>query len=110
VIACADGELAEAEVERFVQTVINAKTLPRVAPERLEAMFRDVCQAIFTDVADGRARALEAIAQVKGDAQRVDLVVRAAQVAVVADEKLRKAEERALAQICETLGLDPKGH
>ncbi len=107
-VACADGELAQAEVDRFVDTVISSNKLPRVDPKRLEAIFRDLCQAIFTDADDGRGRALEAVAKVRGDEARAKLVVHAGQVALVADAKLNEAEENALAELCTTLGLDPK--
>jgi tellurite resistance protein TerB len=106
-IACADGELAESEVERFVETVISSDLLPKVDAKRLEASFRDLCQAIFSDVDEGRRRALGAVERVKGDPQKAELVVRAGQVAVVADERLRPPEENTLREICERLGLDP---
>jgi tellurite resistance protein TerB len=106
-IACADGDLAEAEVERFVETVISSDLLPKVDARRLETSFRDVCQAIFTDVEEGRRRALQALEHVKADPQKADLVVRASQIAVVADGRLKVPEENALRDICERLGLDP---
>lgn len=107
-IACADGELAESEVDRFVETVISSDALPKVDASRLEASFRDLCQAIFTDFEEGRRRALDAVERVKGDPQKAELVVRAGQVAVVADERLQPPEEAALREICERLGLDPE--
>ncbi|MFW6050829.1 MAG: TerB family tellurite resistance protein [Myxococcota bacterium] len=106
-IACADGELAESEVDRFVETVIASDALPNVDAGRLETSFRDLCQAIFTDFEEGRRRALAAVARVKGDPRKAELVVRAGQVAVVADERLQPPEENALREICGALGLDP---
>ncbi|MFW5876567.1 MAG: TerB family tellurite resistance protein [Myxococcota bacterium] len=107
-IACADGELAQSEVDRFVETVISSDALPKVDAGRLEASFRDLCQAIFTDFEEGRRRALDAVERVKGDPQKAELVVRAGQIAVVADERLQPPEETALREICERLGLDPE--
>lgn len=110
IIACADGELAEAEVDRFVETVLASDAFAKVDASRLEGVFRDVCQAIFGDFEEGRRHALAAVEGVKGDPAKAELVVRAAQVAVVADERLRAPEENALRQVCETLGLDPKAY
>jgi tellurite resistance protein TerB len=109
-IACADGELAEAEVERFIETAITSDALPKVDAKRLEASFRDLCQAFFTDVEEGRTRAFAALDRVKDDPRKAELVIRAAQIAVVADERLRPVEENTLREICQRLGLDPAAY
>jgi len=43
----------------------------------------------------------------KGAPEGRELVLRAAPIAIVADEKLEAVEETALGRVCEALGVDP---
>lgn len=107
VVACADGEVAESEIEMFLDMVKDIRAFASVHIDQLERHFRDLADAILVDFEDGRRLALEAIATVKDDDKHKALVVSAAQIAIVADERLQEREEVALGQICEVLGLDP---
>jgi tellurite resistance protein len=106
VVACADGELAESEVESFVRFVHESPAVARLGSVALERLFRDLCDAILVDFTTGRIRALEAIAAVKDDADHRALVMHAAEVAIMADDKLRKAEQVALMAIAKSAGVD----
>ncbi|MEM9493323.1 MAG: TerB family tellurite resistance protein [Myxococcota bacterium] len=106
-VACADGVLDEKEVDMFLDMVRDSNAFTRVDLAALEQHFRNLATAILGDFEAGRKRALEEIAAARGNDKHTALVVSAAQIAIVADEKLRAREEVALRQICEVLGLDP---
>jgi tellurite resistance protein len=106
VVACADGELAPSEVEGFVAFVRENPAVARLGADALERLFRDLCDAILADLYTGRARALEAVAAVKGEPRHAELVVHAARVATMADDKLRKVEQVALMAIGKSAGVD----
>ena len=110
VVACADGELAESEVDMFVDMVRDTRAFAKVDLRALQQHFRELACAMIADFDEGRQLAYQAIAAVKGDDRCTALVVSAAQIAIVADRKLRKREEVLLGQICEVLGLDPAAY
>ena len=107
VVACSDGSLDESEIEIFLDMIKDTRAFAKVDLGALEQHFRALGQAIEADFEAGRRRAFEEIALVKGYDKRTALVVSAAQIAILADSKLRAAEETALRQICGVLGLDP---
>lgn len=104
-IASADGEIVESEVDGLVTTVISTRTLPRIDAEQLENCFRDLGQALLTSVEDGRA--LDAIRAVAGDPRKAELVAHAAYYAMVADGRVHKPEQNALQELCRMLNVDP---
>jgi len=103
-IVTSDGDVAASEIESFVDSVITSKRLPKVDVGALESAFRSLCEALMAG-GDGRARALEAIAQVGGDQRTAELVKHAAHVAVEADGVVREAEKDVLVEIDRALGL-----
>lgn len=106
-VACADGEVAEAEVERFV-ALTHQDAFRRLELARLEPAFRDLTKAMLADFAEGKRLALEAVSAVKDDASAAELTVSAAQIAIVADHRLKASEEAVLAEICQALEIDPE--
>ena len=109
-MACADAEVADSEVERFVETIRSSAVFSTVDLDALEQQFRSLTSAVLNDFEQGRARALEAIGRVRGDADAAVQVIRAAQVAMVADGQLHEAEEAILRNLCIFLGLDPESY
>lgn len=107
VVACADGCLDESEIQMFLDLIKDTREFAKVDRGALEQHFRALGKAIVADFDEGRRRALQEIALVKGYNDRTALVVSAAQIAIIADAKLQEVEEAALRQICEVLGLDP---
>lgn len=107
VVACSDGTLDESEIEIFLDMIKDTRAFAKVDLGALEQHFRALGRAIEADFEAGRRRAFEEIALVKGYDKRTALVVSAAQIAILADSRLQAAEETALRQICEILGLDP---
>ncbi len=106
VVACADGDLSRSELDRFVRFVHDHEAFRGLAVGTLVRLFRDLCDAIFADFDIGRGGALAAVSALKGTPE-ADIVMHAAQVATLADDKLRKVEQVTLAIIAEALGLDP---
>jgi tellurite resistance protein len=108
VVATADGDVADVEIERFLQVVrARADVFPALDLERLEDSFRDLAQALLTDPEDGRRRALAAIAAVRGDPKHRDLVLAAARIAVLADDRVQGCEQRVLTDVRAALGVAP---
>lgn len=107
-VASSDGEIAESEVVRFLSLVEGSGHFPALDRAALEPRFRAIAEAMAADYESGRDRALSAIAGVKGDEEATQLVISAAQIAIVADEALADAEETVLDQICRLLGVDPE--
>jgi tellurite resistance protein len=110
-VACADGNLEEAEIETFLDMVREMRVFHHVNLATLEAQFRHLGRAILDDFEEGRRHALQEIALLKkGDPKQTALVVSAAQIAIVSNSQLADAEELVLQQICEALGLDPAAY
>ncbi len=103
-VATADVEIAEAEVQRFLQMVRSDSTFQRVSADVLEPHFRELTRAMLDNPQRERDRALALIRETSP--QHAELIVAAAQMAIVADEHLMNVEELALREICEAVGLD----
>lgn len=109
-IACADANLGEKEIERFRELLRNSEACSEFDLDALEASFLKMSKAMLEDFSAAKHRALEAIARVRDDETSSRLVIQAAQVALVADGVLNEVEEYMLAEICRTLGVDPEEH
>ena len=107
VVACADGELAESEINMFLDMIKDTRAFAKVDVTSLGQHFRQLARAILSDFEAGQRLAYEAIAEVKQNDKHTALVVSAAQIAIVADARLQDREEQILSQICSILGLDP---
>ena len=108
-VTCSDGNVTDAEVARFLELVKTNDRFPFINPKLLEAVFRDLTKALFDDPVRGRKLAFGAIEKFKGDHDRAELIIRAAQIGVVADGILEEVEETVLGQICWAVGVDPEG-
>lgn len=108
IVATADGDVVEEEMNRFLEVLQDqAEVFPQLDMESVERLFRDLCNAILTDPEGGRQHALSEIAQVKGQPTHQELVRSAAQIAVLADQRVQRNEELSVAEICTALGIDP---
>ena len=106
-VAAADGELANSEVDEFVELLRSkSDVFTSIDFDSLELAFRDLADSLIADPEQGRARACECIARMKGDAKRCELVRSAAAIAVAADGLVRAPEEAAMQNICVALGLE----
>jgi tellurite resistance protein len=106
-VAAADGELAKSEIEEFVELLRNkADLFAGIDFNAIEVAFRDLADSLVADPEQGRLRACECIARVKGDVYKSELVRSGAAIALAADGRLRAPEEAAMQDICTALGLD----
>ncbi|MEM8607439.1 MAG: TerB family tellurite resistance protein [Myxococcota bacterium] len=106
-VASADGELATSEVDGFVQLLRDkASVFSNVDFDALEGSFRELTDALIANPDDGRLRALDCVAGVRGDATKSELVRSAAAIALAADGRVRAPEEAAVKEIHRVLGLD----
>ena len=106
-VAAADGELAKSEVDQFVDLLRGkSDVFTGVDFSALEQAFRDLAASLIADPEQGRLRACDCIARVKGDAARCELVRSGAAIAIAADGRVRAPEESAMRDICNALGLE----
>jgi len=106
IVAAADGDLARAEADRFLQLLRTHEAL--FAPLNLdhaEPVFRDLAGAVFSDPPAGRKTALAIIAAVADNDTYCELVRSAAEIALTADARRLDAEQVMLNEICKTLGI-----
>lgn len=103
-VAVADGDLAQAEIDRFSELMKEQAELlnPRVV-DRIDALFSDIGGAILSDPDAGRAKALQLIGNIKSNRTYCDLVHSAAEIAIVADNRELVSERETLEQICKAM-------
>ena len=107
VVAVADGDLAQSEIDKFIQMIGAQEDL--VAPigiDRIRLLFRDIGSAIMSDPIAGREHALELIAAVKSNTNYCELVRSAAEIAVVADNRELASEQAVMKVICNAMGIE----
>jgi len=107
-VAVADGELAKSEADEFVELLRSkSDVFSSVDFDALELLFRDLTDALIGDPEQGRVRACDCIARMKGDPAKCELVRSGAAIAVAADGHVRAPEQAAMQEICAALGLEP---
>ena len=106
-VAAADGELATAEVNEFMRLLREKESVfASVDFDALEGSFRELADALIANPDDGRLRALDCVAGVRGDPTKSELVRGAAAIALAADGRMRAPEEAAVREVERVLGLD----
>ena len=109
-VALADGQMDHREENRFLKFIENT---PELGPSTLEdarVLWAALTKTLRADYATGVDIAHREIRRMVGLRSESDLVVRAAQIAIVADGTLVPAEEAALRRICSTLGVNSESH
>lgn len=108
-VAVADGDLAQAEIDRF-NLLMNeqADLLNPNGLDRFDPLFNDIGGAIMSDPAAGKQHALELIAAVQENEIHCELVRAAAEIAIAADYRELASERDVLEQICNAMGVDPR--
>jgi tellurite resistance protein len=99
-VAVADGDFADAEVDRFRQLLREqADKFAQLNMDRIEPLFRDVGGALLSDPVAGRRHALELISAVAREPDHRKLVRAAAAIAIHADGRVLDDERDMLAEI-----------
>ncbi len=109
-ISCADGELDSDEVSEYVKVAQGDARFERLDRSKLEHALRSFAEALQTDVAAGRARALDMVGAGKDDDAVGALVLASAKLALHANQKVTKAEAEAMRSVCRALGVNPREH
>ncbi len=105
-VAVADGDLAQSEIDRFILLMLDRENLLRtLGIDNFDMMFRDIGAAILSDPIACRRRALDLIAAVKADATHCELVRAAAEIAIAADNRELASEQEVMEQICKAMGI-----
>ena len=105
-VAAADGELSQAEADRFLATIRSkADVFDAIDFTELSKTFKDLCAAMFDDPEDGKRLALQCVARVKGVPQHAELVKSAAEIAAADDGSIQPIEDAMLRDIRAALGL-----
>ncbi|MCA9530729.1 MAG: tellurite resistance TerB family protein [Myxococcales bacterium] len=107
-VVTADGEVAPSELESFVELAHAPGAFGDLPRPKLYHAFRGLCEAMVTDTACGRARALGLVEKLRGD-RRAQRVRHAAYIAIGADARHRAPEDAAYRDVCAALGLEPTG-
>lgn len=106
-VAVADGQLESRELDQFLVTLRENFSPPQLDLDRLEQEFRDLAQALLSDPVGGRLRALSILARIKHHEGQRELVLAAARVALIADERIAPGEVSALNEIRRALEIEP---
>ncbi len=103
-VAVADGDLADSEIDSFVALLQERKEiLAALNFERYEPLFRDICGALLSDPIPGQQKALQLISGIGSDAEGCELVLSAARIALIADNREQESETRVIAMIKDAL-------
>ena len=107
-VAMADSQLDMREVSRFYETLKGKGPLNELISAEFEQAFNNIHEQLVENFELGYQKASDAIRAYKGDSEKSELIIKLEKAAAVADEKLKDIENKAIAKICEMLGLDPK--
>jgi tellurite resistance protein len=108
-VAVADGDLAQSEINRFDKLINEqASLLDPKNVDRFDQLFRDIGGAIMSDPVAGRSHALELIAAVKANDTHCKLVLSAAEIAIVADNRELASEHEVMEQICAAMDIEAR--
>jgi len=103
-VAASDGDVAQAEDREFLSMLQNkTEVFGALDFNAVDRVFQDICGAILSDPAAGRARALGEIKAIQHNEKHAKLVLSAADIAVQADDRVNAAETRILDEIRTTL-------
>jgi tellurite resistance protein len=103
-VAACDGEVSPHESGRFVEFALEEGG---ESPFELARDFDALTEGLLADLQGGRPLVLQTIARVRQNPSHVAKVGRAARMSAAADVDMADAEEVAMAEIAEALGVDP---
>ena len=105
-VATADGDIADEEVERFGALLKQqAGPLAPLPPDRVDSAFADIVAALLSDPEISRARALRIIEALRDEEPYSELIAAVAQIALKADGRELASELAAMRDIRAALGL-----
>ena len=105
-VACADGSYDDRESSRFEALLKELPGLTQESMVRAQSYLSDFVRGFQLDFAEGLDTAEEAVHRLRGQRELGELVLRAAQVALISDGRLVQVEENAIHRICEALDME----
>ena len=105
-ITCSDGTIDSAEVKDFYTKIKDSVALSELVSSEMDFEFTNFIQLFTQDYELGLQATLDALGRVKDRGDDRLLVIRAAQTAIVADQKLSEQEETLIVRLCQALDLD----
>ena len=107
-VAAADGVILAVERKRLHDFVQANRALSGFDASDVEQAFMAIADRLERDFVSGRNEALQIIARLRGNAAAARLCMRACCAIAAADGLFDEDETRAVAEICQALGLDPE--
>ncbi len=107
-VAVADGNVSFSERHRIDDVLRNLDLLKIYDVHKAIDLFNDHIEAIRTDAAAGRKKALDRLRGIAGGEEDARLVVRVCLAISHADGDFSHQEKEAIGSICRVLALDAK--
>ena len=105
-IAAADGNISAEEKQKLLAYVQQAEELKAFSTEDIIKVFNKISSSYEFDSSIGKAEALKLVNRVKKSDEQARLVVRVSIAIANADGNFDESEKKALAEICNELGLN----
>ncbi len=106
--AYADGTVSLTERYSIDDMLANLERLNLHDPDKATQLLNDYISALQDDPESAQAVLIGKLKRIADDRDAADLIVQIALVVSYADGHYNYAEKLQFAEICETLGLDPK--
>jgi tellurite resistance protein TerB len=106
--AYADGTVSLTERDSIDDMLANLDRLNMHDPDKATQILNDYIRALQDDPESAQAVLIGKLKRIADDRDAADLIVQIALVVSYADGHYNYAEKLQFAEICETLGLDPK--
>jgi uncharacterized tellurite resistance protein B-like protein len=107
-VSFSDGKIVQSEIKRFAKVVSQEPSIASEAPEAIAAAWEEAVREV--EHAHSFGGPLLSIRTGMIDPEQKALMMRIAQVAVVADRKLEDQESGAIRMLADALGLDPDAY
>jgi len=105
-VTFADGHHEAIEEGRLMATLVNDPQLARIATTDLQDAYNDLQTAFLKNYSKAEAATLNAIKNSYNNQDAVDLIIKAARCAIVADRRIEGQEELVMNKIAAALGID----
>ena len=106
IVAAADGNVAQSEIDQFLDIISqHFRPITQLELDQVRRLFDELVEAILSDPEEGFRRALDDIATVRDSETDRQIVRTAAELAIVADHRVRPTERKTADAINRALGL-----
>ncbi len=106
-IAYADQELHKREILRFINNLKQMNLVKTRSPDDMQKDLLAFSGELEANFEKTRKKAIACIQKASSTPGHLDNLIKLAQTAIVADEKLTESENQMIAYICQALGINP---